>query len=91
MTKKWGVKKARNNFSRNTRIVRTKNVGKKIVVIKCENRFLYSHECRDQKIWGKKHAKQFLQKRRKCASKKCGKKIIGKKCEKTLFIIKRIL
>jgi len=28
VTKKWGQKNARNNFSRNSRIVRAKNVGK---------------------------------------------------------------
>jgi len=55
-TKKLGGKNARNNFSRNTRIVREKNVGKKIVGKKCENVFLYSHEYRDQKMGlGKTH------------------------------------
>jgi len=37
--KKWGERNARNNFSRNTRIVRSKNVGKKIVGKKCEKAF----------------------------------------------------
>ena len=32
-------KNVRNNFSRNTRIERTKHVGKKIVGKKCEKRF----------------------------------------------------
>ena len=36
---KIGGKKARNNFSRKTLIVRAKNVGKKIVGIKCEKSF----------------------------------------------------
>ena len=36
---KMGGKNARNNFSRNTRIVRAKNVGEKIVGKKCEIRF----------------------------------------------------
>ena len=40
---KMGEKNARNNFSRNTRIVRAKNVGKKIVSKKCENTFFYIH------------------------------------------------
>ena len=31
VTKKWGEQNARNNFSRNTLILRAKNVGKKIV------------------------------------------------------------
>jgi len=44
-----GGKNARYNFSRNTRIVRAKNVGKKIVGKKCEKKlFLYSHEYRGQ-------------------------------------------
>jgi len=50
VTKKWGEKNSRNNFSRNTRIVRSKYVGKKIVGKKCENVFLYSHEYCDQKM-----------------------------------------
>ena len=37
--KKCGGKTPRNNSSRNTLIVRTKNVGKKIVGKKCEKRF----------------------------------------------------
>ena len=36
---KMGGKNSRNNFSRNTRIVRAKNFGKKIVSKKCENTF----------------------------------------------------
>ena len=50
-------KNARNNFSRNTRIVRAKNVGKKIVGKKGEKRFLYSHEYRDQKMGSGKQAR----------------------------------
>ena len=38
-----GEKKARNNFSSNTRIVRTKNVGKNIVGKKGEKTFFYIH------------------------------------------------
>ena len=37
---KMEEKNARNNFSRNTPIVRAKNVRKKIVVKKCEKTFL---------------------------------------------------
>ena len=40
---KMGGKNARNNFSRNTGIVREKNVGKKIILKKCENTFFYIH------------------------------------------------
>ena len=46
---KMGGKNVRNNFSRNTRIVRAKNVGKKIVGKKWEKSLSYSHEYRDQK------------------------------------------
>ena len=78
VTKKWREQNARNNFSRNTHIVRVKNVGKKIVGKKCEKRFLYSHEYRDQKMWGTKRPKQFFQKHTNSASKKDGEKITGK-------------
>ena len=47
---KKGTKKARNNFSRNTRIVRAKNVGKKIVYKKCEKIF-YIHTNIVTKKW----------------------------------------
>ena len=57
VTKKWGQQNARNSFSRKTLIVRVKNVGKKIVGKKCEKRFLYTHEYRDQKMGGEKRAK----------------------------------
>jgi len=40
--KEWGGKNARNEFSRNTRIVRAKNVGKKSSQISAKN-FFYIH------------------------------------------------
>jgi len=46
-------KKARINFSRNTRIVRAKNVGEKIFGKKLKKSFFYSHEYRYQKMGGK--------------------------------------
>ena len=49
---KLGGKNARNNFSRNTRIVRAKNVGKKIVSKKCENTFFIFTLIREQKMGG---------------------------------------
>jgi len=49
-----GTKNARINFSRNTRFLRTKNVGKKSSVKSGKKRFLYSHEYRDQKMGGEK-------------------------------------
>ena len=48
-----GEQNARNNFSRNTLIVRAKNVGSEIVGKSAKNVFLYSHEYRDQKMGGK--------------------------------------
>ena len=73
VTKKWGQKNARNNFSRNTRIVRAKNVGKKIVCKKANKRFLYSHEYRDQK-WGQKNARiNFFRNTRYLRAKNFGK------------------
>ena len=87
VTKKWGGKNARNNFSRNTRIVRAKNFVKKIVGKKCEKRFLYSHEYRDQKMGVKKRAKQFFQKYTNSASKNCLGKNRRKKVRKTFFYI----
>ena len=86
---KMGGKRAK-QFSRNKRIVRAKNVMKKIVGKKREKRFLYSHEYRDQKIGGTKRAKQFIQKHTISAIKKCWEKIVGKTCEKRFFIITRI-
>jgi len=71
MTKNGG-KKARNNFSRITRIVREKYVGEKNRWKNVRKHlFLYSHEYRDQKMGGKERAKQFFQKRTNSASKKC--------------------
>ena len=51
--KKWGGKNARNNFSRNTLIVRAQNVGKKIVGKKCEKRIFIFTGNRYQKMGGK--------------------------------------
>ena len=90
MNKKWVEKNARNIFSRNTRIVRAKNFGKKIVGKKCEKRFSYSHEYRDQKMGGKNARNNFSRKTRIVQAKNVGKKIDGKKCEKSFFISTRI-
>ena len=90
MAKKWGTKKARNNFPRNNRIVRAKNVGKKSSVKCAKKRFLYSHEYRGKKMGGGKCAKQIFQKHMNSATKKCWEKIVGKKCDKSFFIFTRI-
>jgi len=60
--KKWGERNARNNFSRNTSNSANIKCREKNRWKKCENRFLYSHEYRDQKMEGQKFAKQFFQK-----------------------------
>ena len=50
VTKKWGQKNARNNFSRNTRIVRKKMLGKNHLKKMRKKRVLYSHEYRYHKM-----------------------------------------
>jgi len=57
----------------------------KIVGKKFRKRFLYSHEYRDQKIGGKKRAKQFFQKHTSSASKKW-EKIVGKSAKYVFYI-----
>ena len=87
MTKKLGGWKARNNFSRKTRIVPQKKLGKKSSQKSAKTRFLYSHGNRDQQMWGKKHAKQFFQKHTISASKICWEKDRLKKVRKHVFYI----
>ena len=82
-----GGKTARNNFSRNTRIVLSKNVGKKSSEKSAKNVFLYSHEYRDEKMGGTKRPKQFFQKHTNSASKKCWEKNCRKTLRKTFFYI----
>ena len=78
-------KNARNNFYRNTRIVRAKNFGKKIVSKKCENTFFIFTRISCPKNRGKKRAKQFFQKHTKSASKKFWEKYRLKKVRKHVF------
>ena len=49
-------------------------MGKKSSEKSAKNVFLYSHEYRDQKMWGKKRTKPFFQKHTNSASKKCWEK-----------------
>ena len=65
-----GGQNSRNNFYRNTRIVHSKNEGKKIVGKSAKNVFLYSHEYRDQKMGAGKKREKFFQKHTNSASKK---------------------
>ena len=81
-------KNARSNFSRNTRIVRVKNVGKKSSEKSANKPFLFSHEYRDQKMGGKKARNNFSGNTRIVRAINVGKKIVRKKGEKTFFIFR---
>ena len=85
VTKKWGEKNARNNFSSNKPIERAKNAVKKIFGKKCEKTSLYSQEYRDQKIGGKKARNNFSRYSTNSASKKCEEKNRQKKVRKNVF------
>ena len=61
-------------------------LGKQSSVKSAKKRFLYSHEYRDQKMGGKKFAKQIFQKHMNSARKKCWEKIVGKKCDIVFYI-----
>ena len=76
VTKKWGGK-TRVTIFQKKRIVRSKNVGKKIVGKRCEKRFLYSHEYRDQKIGGIKRGNYFCRNTLLVRAKNVWKKIVG--------------
>jgi len=78
-----GEKNARNNFSRNTGIVRKKMLGKNRKRMK--KTIFYSQEYRDQKIWGKKTLETiFPEKTGMVRSKNVGKKPT-QICAKELF------
>ena len=81
-----GEKNARNNFSRNIRIVRAKNLGKRSSGKRAKKRFLYSHEYRDTKRGGNL-AKQVFQKHTNSASKKCWEKDRLEKGRKNVFYL----
>ena len=54
VTKKWEGKNARNNYSRNTCIVRAKNVGEKNHRKKVRKTFFYIHTNTVTEKWGGK-------------------------------------
>ena len=60
-------------------------LGKKSSEKSAKNVFLYSHEYRDQKMGGKKRAKQFFQKLTNSASKIVGEKM-SEKTAKNVFL-----
>ena len=84
---KMGEQNARNNFSRNTRIVREKMFGKNFSENSAKNVFLYSHEYRELKMVETKRAKQFFHQHTNRAGKKCWEKNRRKKVRKTFFYI----
>jgi len=89
VTKKWGQKNERNNFYRNTRIERAKNVGKKSSVKSAKKRFLYSHEYRDEKI-RTKNARNNFSRNTRIVRTKNGKISSEKNEKKTCFVFTRI-
>jgi len=81
VTKKWGQKNARNNFSRNTRIVRKKMLGKNRLKKMRKNVF-FIHTNIVTKKWGQKNARnKFSRNTRIVRAKNVWKKIVCKKCE----------
>ena len=68
-----GGKKRAKQFSRTIRMVRAKNVGKKLSEKSAKKRFLYSNEYRDQKM-GEKTRETIFPENTNSASKKCLKK-----------------
>jgi len=79
-----GGKNTGNNFSRNTRIVRAKNVGKKTSE-KVRKSVFYIRTNIVPKNWGEKRAKQFFQKHTNSATKKVGKKSSEKSGKKRIL------
>jgi len=79
-------KNARNNFSRNTRLVRAKNVGKKSSEKSKKKPFLFSQEYRDQKMGEKNARNNFSRNSRIVLSKNIGKKYRREKGRKNLFL-----
>jgi len=92
---KNGGKKSGKLFLQNHSYNASKQCWEKIVGIKSEKTFLYSHEIRDHKMGVKKSAKQFFQKHSYSASRKCWEKYRRKKVLKkfytyTIFVTKKL-
>ena len=86
VTKKWGEQNARNNFSRNTRIVRAKNVGEKNCRKKLRKTFFYIHTNIVPKIWGAKNSRNnFFRNTRIVRENMLGKKS-SEKSAKNVFL-----
>jgi len=82
-------KKARNNFSRNTRIVRAKNDGGKNRRKKVRKTFLYIHTNIVTEKWVEKTRETNFPEHTKSACKKCWEKNRRKKVRKTFFYIQK--
>jgi len=89
VTKKWG-ENARNNFSINTRIVREKNVGKKVVRKSAKKRF-YIHTNIVTKKWEKKTSEIHFSRNTNSASYSCWEKNRRKNVWKNVFYIHTII
>ena len=91
VTKKWGQQNAWNNFSRNTLIVREKNVWEKFVGKKWEKGFfIFTHNIVSKKCGEKNPRNNFCRNTLTVRSKNVGKKIVRIKCEKRVFIFTQI-
>ena len=69
-----------------TSISRPKNDGKKSSGKRAKTRIFYTHEYRDQKMWGKKREKKMFQITHDNRERKRWKKIFWKKCENKFFL-----
>ena len=78
--KKCGEKHPRNHISRNTRIMRAKNV-EKITVEKYEKKRFYIHTTFVTKKWGDRIARNIFSRNTRTVRAKNGKKFVVKKCE----------
>jgi len=78
-----GKKRAKQFFQKHT--ISACKKWEKIVGKKCENRFLYSHEYRDQKMRGKNARNNFFTSTRIVQAKNVGKKSSGKGGENVFY------
>jgi len=79
------VKKKRETIFPETRIVRSKNVGKKIVGKSAKKRFLYSHDNHHQKMGAKNTRNNFFRSTRIEQTKNVGKKVFEKSAKKSFL------
>ena len=85
-----GGKKRGKNFTRNKRISRAKNDGKKSSGKSAKTRFFYKHTNIVTKKWGEKTREKFFSRNTRISLQKRLKKIDWKQCEITVFINTRI-